>query len=174
MTQLVADEQEALKQLVSDCCPGLSANTPSSSSSSEGVSGWCSSVGHAVTYDLRQWYADICHVAPNVCDSEGHLRRLVLPPYALRCKEFPKVRCMADLLAVVYAGAISHAPNGRIPSHWLGSAQHAGVKVVTLPQTTGEPSRAPRFYSMLLAYPSCAHHAKASIANIRVYTTCVV
>jgi hypothetical protein len=93
MTQLVADEQEALKQLVGDCCPGLSAKTPSSSSSSsDGLSGWCSSVGHAVTYDLRQWYADVCHVAPNVCDREGHLRRLVLPPYALRCSEFPKVR----------------------------------------------------------------------------------
>ncbi|WIA31462.1 hypothetical protein OEZ86_002357 [Tetradesmus obliquus] len=97
MTQLVADEQEALKQLVGDCCPGLSAQTPSSSSSSssssstsEGLSGWCSSVGHAVTYDLRQWYADICHVAPNVCDQAGHLTRLVLPPYALRCREFPK------------------------------------------------------------------------------------
>jgi hypothetical protein len=104
MTQLVADEQEALKQLVSDCCPGLSANTPSSSSSSsssDGVSGWCSSVGHAVTYDLRQWYADICHVAPNVCDGAGHLRRLVLPPYALRCKEFPKVSCG---LAAAFAG----------------------------------------------------------------------
>jgi hypothetical protein len=135
MTQLVADEQEALKQLVSDCCPGLSANTPSSSSS-DSVSGWCSSVGHAVTYDLRQWYADICHVAPNVCDSEGHLRRLVLPPYALRCKEFPKVCCTVLLPAVIHSGTIDkHAANYCIPSQRLGNAQHVSVKVVTLQPT---------------------------------------
>lgn len=36
-------------------------------------------------------YADICHVAPNVCSKDGHLQRLMLPPYALRCSGFPKV-----------------------------------------------------------------------------------
>jgi hypothetical protein len=36
-------------------------------------------------------YADICHVAPNVCSKDGHLQRLMLPPYALRCNGFPKV-----------------------------------------------------------------------------------
>lgn len=91
MTQLIAEEQEALKQLVSSCCPGLSTPSGQSGDSITTQSGWCSSVGHAVTYDLRQWYADICHVAPNVCDKEGHLQRLILPPYALRCAEFPKV-----------------------------------------------------------------------------------
>lgn len=91
MTQLVADEQEALKDLVRSCCPKMSLSIAADSAASAGVSGWCSSVGRAVTYDLRQWYADICHVAPNVCDRDGHLRRLVLPPYALQCPQFPQV-----------------------------------------------------------------------------------
>jgi hypothetical protein len=38
-------------------------------------------------------YSDICHVAPNVCSKDGHLERLVLPPYALRCASFPTVGC---------------------------------------------------------------------------------
>jgi hypothetical protein len=99
MTQLVAEEQEALKQLVADCCPGMAPSGTSEALAAEaaaaaglgGASEWCGSVGRAVTYDLRQWYADICHVAPNVCSREGHLQRLVLPPYALRCSAFPKV-----------------------------------------------------------------------------------
>jgi hypothetical protein len=41
-------------------------------------------------YNCRR-YSDICHVAPNVCSKDGHLQRLVLPPYALRCSSFPKV-----------------------------------------------------------------------------------
>ncbi|KAF6261650.1 hypothetical protein COO60DRAFT_743957 [Scenedesmus sp. NREL 46B-D3] len=127
MTQLVADEQEALKQLISDCCPDLPAKTPSSSSSSsssDGLSGWCSSVGQAVTYDLRQWHADICHVAPNVCDSEGHLRRLVLPPYTLRCKEFPKA--LAQFSRLVHLDvSYSSAP---------GSLADVAAVVGSLPQ----------------------------------------
>lgn len=39
--------------------------------------------------DVR--FADICHVAPNVCSRDGHLQRLMLPPYALRCSSFPTV-----------------------------------------------------------------------------------
>lgn len=94
MTQLIAEEQQALKELVSSCCPGLT-KPDSSAAASPAVAAttgqsWCNTVGQAITYDLRQWYADICHVAPNVCDKDGHLRRLVIPPYALRCPEFPK------------------------------------------------------------------------------------
>jgi hypothetical protein len=63
MTQLVADEQEALKDLVKACCPGLGApGSPEAKAAAAAaaaglgtVSGWCSSVGRAVTYDLRQW-----------------------------------------------------------------------------------------------------------------------
>lgn len=63
MTQLVADEQEALKELVKACCPGLGAPGSLEALAAEAaaaaglgtVSGWCSSVGKAVTYDLRQW-----------------------------------------------------------------------------------------------------------------------
>lgn len=63
MTQLVADEQEALKDLVRACCPGLGAPGSPEAKAAEAaaaaglgtVSGWCSSVGRAVTYDLRQW-----------------------------------------------------------------------------------------------------------------------
>eukprot|EP00878_Enallax_costatus_P014853 GHUV01015548.1.p1 GENE.GHUV01015548.1~~GHUV01015548.1.p1 ORF type:complete len:538 (+),score=123.34 GHUV01015548.1:51-1616(+) len=98
MTQLVAEEQEALKDLISSCCPGLtrpdsssdSTATPSAAGPITVTSAWCNTVGQAITYDLRQWYADICHVAPNVCDREGYLRRLMIPPYALRCPAFPR------------------------------------------------------------------------------------
>jgi len=90
MTQLVADEQEALKELVKSCCPKQALGGGSDPATGDAGS-WCSSVGRAVTYDLRQWYSDICHVAPNVCDKDGHLRRLVLPPYALQCPSFPQV-----------------------------------------------------------------------------------
>ena len=63
MTQLVADEQEALKELVHACCPGLGAPGSPEALAAEAaaaaglgsVSSWCSSVGKAVTYDLRQW-----------------------------------------------------------------------------------------------------------------------
>lgn len=63
MTQLVAEEQEALKDLVRACCPGLGAPGSPEAKAAEAaaaaglgtVSGWCSSVGRAVTYDLRQW-----------------------------------------------------------------------------------------------------------------------
>lgn len=63
MTQLVADEQEALKDLVEACCPGLGVPGSPEALAAEAaaaaglgtVSGWCSSVGKAVTYDLRQW-----------------------------------------------------------------------------------------------------------------------
>eukprot|EP00775_Hariotina_reticulata_P007262 gene7262-7475_t len=89
MTQLVADEQEALKELVKSCCSKQALGGGSDLASGDAGS-WCSSVGRAVTYDLRQWYSDICHVAPNVCDKDGHLRRLILPPYALRCPSFPQ------------------------------------------------------------------------------------
>lgn len=97
MTQLVAEEQEALKDLITSCCPGLqrpdnsssSTGTPPAAGPAAATSFWCSTVGQAITYDLRQWYADICHVAPNVCNREGRLQRLVIPPYALHCPKFP-------------------------------------------------------------------------------------
>jgi hypothetical protein len=58
MTQLVAEEQEALKQLVHSCCPGLAAAGSSEAAAAAAagtLSGWCDTVGRAVTYDLRQW-----------------------------------------------------------------------------------------------------------------------
>ncbi|KAF8065663.1 RCH2 [Scenedesmus sp. PABB004] len=93
MTQLVAEEQEALKALVAACCPGLAGSPPGAdpaAAAGPSPGGWCGGVGAAVTYDLRQWHADVCHTAPNVCDRDGRLLRLILPPYALQCSAFPK------------------------------------------------------------------------------------
>lgn len=122
MTQLVADEQEALKELVKSCCSKQALGGGSDLASGEAGS-WCSSVGRAVTYDLRQWYSDICHVAPNVCDKDGHLRRLVLPPYALRCSSFPQVMrgpahspCLRALLLVACHLQDKHVPLPACPT----------------------------------------------------------
>jgi hypothetical protein len=104
VTALASPERDALAQLVQECCPDESSSSKAAVTGSKQQradatvsqsSGWCSSVGRAaaqVDGHQHRWYADICHVAPNVCGSDGRLRRMALPPYSLSCRSFPKVQ----------------------------------------------------------------------------------